>query len=530
MNEFIIKDRFPLDTVSLIKDILRENGIMTTEKWYNEDTLFPSLRVVIENTNLGSNGKGINKEYARASAYAELLERLFNNGYFLQDNNDEILSFSDSIKFLNRYKNSNLDFSILKEVNYCNKRFKSITTGEFYNLSLNLVSFLYGTNGMFYGNTFEEGANEAIFEIFERTVLKMVQKNKICGRFVDSKLLNSYNQNCIIEIEKMTHSHIKIIDYSFESRFPVCAIILINENGYYIKFGSHIFLNIAVSRCLTELMQGRNINLVGLQNELELNYEFDELNFLRIVENGKGVYPISILYKNDCLQSAFLDEDSFTSNKEIFGYLCGFLKNKKLDILCFENTTEFFSVGQIIIPTLSEIFVNNKSEVEHYFYKLLIARSYMNNDYEKFLKYTYEDIKIFEWENMNGEIGHFYGNEIYLSNIGKLNINLFFAAICLEHVDFVLAFKYLKKYKEQQNRKNETVPLYYLCLMSICYFKEINEINYKKLTNYFPEELVNEVLDDIENKSHLEKMFFNGNKKQIEKIYGLWLKYGLNKN
>ena len=38
-----------------------------------------ALRLKIENTDIGVNGKGINKIYAQASAYAELIERLQND-------------------------------------------------------------------------------------------------------------------------------------------------------------------------------------------------------------------------------------------------------------------------------------------------------------------------------------------------------------------------------------------------------------------------------------------------------------------
>ena len=71
------KDASPVDTVSRILGILNEAGLSVTEKW-NESGVINcySLRVTIDGTGLGTNGKGVTKELARASGYAELMERL----------------------------------------------------------------------------------------------------------------------------------------------------------------------------------------------------------------------------------------------------------------------------------------------------------------------------------------------------------------------------------------------------------------------------------------------------------------------
>ena len=72
------KDFPPEVTVARIKGILEDLGIQLTEYWndsgiencwslrVNSDTLFPC----------GSNGKGVSKELARASAYGEFIERI----------------------------------------------------------------------------------------------------------------------------------------------------------------------------------------------------------------------------------------------------------------------------------------------------------------------------------------------------------------------------------------------------------------------------------------------------------------------
>ena len=81
------KECNPKDTVERIKTILSELEIQTDVQWYNNIGSDFSCRVRIINNHMklfdiGTNGKGMTKEYALASAYAELMERLQNKSLF----------------------------------------------------------------------------------------------------------------------------------------------------------------------------------------------------------------------------------------------------------------------------------------------------------------------------------------------------------------------------------------------------------------------------------------------------------------
>lgn len=71
------KDASPVDTVNRIKGILAAQNLSVTEDWFdsNVNNCY-SLRVTIDGTKFGTNGKGVTKELANASAHAELMERL----------------------------------------------------------------------------------------------------------------------------------------------------------------------------------------------------------------------------------------------------------------------------------------------------------------------------------------------------------------------------------------------------------------------------------------------------------------------
>lgn len=74
------KERDPNDTVDILKNKLKKMWLQTEEILNKESKIgTQSLRVVFKGTDIGTNGKGVNKSYCLASAYAELFERYENN-------------------------------------------------------------------------------------------------------------------------------------------------------------------------------------------------------------------------------------------------------------------------------------------------------------------------------------------------------------------------------------------------------------------------------------------------------------------
>jgi len=77
------KDDIPSNTINRIRGLLNDAGIFTIEEnWKNSAKGFHSVTIKIPNTNLQTNGKGTSYEYALASGYAELVERLQNQAQF----------------------------------------------------------------------------------------------------------------------------------------------------------------------------------------------------------------------------------------------------------------------------------------------------------------------------------------------------------------------------------------------------------------------------------------------------------------
>ena len=79
---YILKDAPPAETIKKAKTIIESIRLELKEAWFNPVEGLPSVRLYLEDTTFGVNGKGATKELALASAYGELIERLFNKTLF----------------------------------------------------------------------------------------------------------------------------------------------------------------------------------------------------------------------------------------------------------------------------------------------------------------------------------------------------------------------------------------------------------------------------------------------------------------
>lgn len=70
------KDQTPDSTIQLTRSVLGSHGIIAAEIWNNVGDRVYSVHLSVLNTTITANGKGSNKEYALASAYGEMVERL----------------------------------------------------------------------------------------------------------------------------------------------------------------------------------------------------------------------------------------------------------------------------------------------------------------------------------------------------------------------------------------------------------------------------------------------------------------------
>ena len=189
------KDTTPDMTIQRIQGILSELKIETRESVLeNQEINTCSLRLSLKDSSAGSNGKGMSREFARASAYAEFIERLQNNKmaanatfnnvlhekendhyiftdesflsaeelireenaflrFFFQTRTDDERQ-CDKSELLRRYQK--LDYNVHRTRDFLCVPYFSVCEKKDVYIPYFMQNMFYGSNGMCAGNTIEE--------------------------------------------------------------------------------------------------------------------------------------------------------------------------------------------------------------------------------------------------------------------------------------------------------------------------------------------------------------------------------------
>lgn len=378
------KGRRPTDTINAVQEFLRGKDIHVEETNTTCMGSCYAVTLVVENTNLFVNGKGSSLEFARASAYGELMERvltkvLFRYNYYDRYSKErDTIFFEDEVLFDEaEYKNHlselglrNCDYHSALDVQKYFTAFSSKLVMEPFNtingektkyFPVSVLDVLFGTNGMAFGNTLEEAKTQALSEVFERYCNKEIINKEIImpqipadGSIFKDRLLEE-----IVEVKEKTGLEVTIYDASLGKGYPVISVIFENKenNTYFVKFGAHFDINVATERCLTEMFQGRRNNQSDYMKEK--TYLDDSLwrkkNLESILHTGDGYYPVDVV-NGGISEYKFEKWPEFHSNSEALE----FYTNKLLEIsdeVYFKVYKEKgFNVVRYLIPQVSQIY------------------------------------------------------------------------------------------------------------------------------------------------------------------------------
>ena len=403
------KDKLPLNTINQIRNILNDLGILTVENaWAHSADGFYSVTVSITNTTISTNGKGTTYEYALASAYGELMERLQNQAPF-RLNTDvskeaiEYLGFfyaPDEKRFsldelLNNdeewitTKLSKLDTDVSKmellskwqhisyekppcdfiAVPFCN-----LNSGKLSHIPVKMLSKMYMSNGMCAGNTNEEALVQGISEVLERNVNKRVMAERITPPTIPKEYIDKFPRivEMIKQIELSGNVEVIMKDCSLGYNFPVVGVIYINKDDqtYFIKFGAHPAFEIAAERTLTELLQGQDIkNMRGVwEFSYKSNITDEHSNLINILVNGCGWYPNEFFGTKQSYEFKPFTDVSYMNNKEMVKYLVQMLHD--MNYYVYARNVSFLGLPafHVIVPGLSEIeeINNDIKELDDY--------------------------------------------------------------------------------------------------------------------------------------------------------------------
>jgi ribosomal protein S12 methylthiotransferase accessory factor len=208
---------------------------------------------------LFTNGKGVTKEAALASALGEFFERLNCNYFFADFHLGETIAHSEFVHYPNEkwfpFSNNEMPEGLMNESLWdfydserelnpaqlvdtnsgnakrgiCALPYTNAVTLKSYYIPMNIVGNLYVSNGMSAGNTKTEARVQALSEIFERSVKNKILAEGIALPTIPQEVLNRYPKvvEAIAELE--AHGYPIICkDASLGGNFPVINVTLLN--------------------------------------------------------------------------------------------------------------------------------------------------------------------------------------------------------------------------------------------------------------------------------------------------------------
>lgn len=307
------KERIPKETIQIIKNFFNKNKYTIKQvtldqsesgTWYCHIDLYKGNIYILD-----SNGKGVTKEYALASGYAELYERFCNktnfianplwirafmnnnkknNGYYFSKDEriltyEEILNQPRIYNYFNTLAAHNEEL-VRETVNfitddiYIGVPMYNINNSDIIYMDPRLLRRVSRTNGMSAGNTLDEALIQGCSELLERLVANAVMYNidDIIYHAIKLENIENYTLQTIIETIQELGYELYIFDLSYNYQMPVLMSLIIDKKLGLLRvnFGSFPIFDIAAERILTELYQGiqsvRNINTIM---KLQLPYK-----------------------------------------------------------------------------------------------------------------------------------------------------------------------------------------------------------------------------------------------------------------
>ena len=291
------KERDPKDTVAAIRGILERAGVGAELRWCQRgcEGLYSNY-VNIPGTMLTASGKGTTEDYACASGYAELIERIQNgilvlyppdgpdayadNGFLSAP--DEQYAPAESIverhcPVLEAWLASlgaTTDeerlavLGLLPKLRYergdgavAEVPFADPVGGEVVWLPSALVAYACGSNGMAAGNTVEEALVQGLSEVLERFVARKVLRGEAVPPRIPHRMLADCGVSSLVaRVEGGGRYEVRVHDATLGSGYPVVMTTLADRQRatFGVRFGAHPSLPIAVERTLAEAFQGRS--------------------------------------------------------------------------------------------------------------------------------------------------------------------------------------------------------------------------------------------------------------------------------
>ena len=448
---------------------------------------------------MGVNGKGISREFALASAYGELMERLQSRAlirptfgifnYLEAVFHDEIEpSLEDFIRDYHYLFNNYVSlkkiekFNAVLQSNNLIRRcipFFSLTEQQIKYLPYKLITMCCGSNGLCAGNTKEEAIIQGICEIFERYVHRKIFNETIELSDISLDVIKSLHSYPLIH-QIIKEGYFVSIKYCFiQGIFPVVALLILNKdkNKYKFVLGCDPDIDIALQRCVTEMFQGIKFDSSFENRMIKINWDvlqkfdiFREKEWIMSTINNTGHHPVSIFTKQQNSNNiiSFLK----TRKKNNKQYLKDIIFNlEKLGHKIFIRNHSYlgFPCYRVYIPSMTEWTELSEAELVFLKDEYSIKKTYCNLKSSDIYELSMLKASL---ENLNNIPKYkFYGFPRALGGLlidkteeqEKLNYNLILFLINIQTKDHDDAFKYLNFFVD--NNENQFVNIDYIQAM-----------------------------------------------------------------
>lgn len=391
------KDTSPEQTVARIQGLLAELGIQLDEQCNNSgiENCWSCQVQIKGGYPFFSNGKGVSRELARASAYAEFIERL-QCGLFLykfqsmgRDAATDLHRFAPDGKFmtmaqleaegewmdyviesygcgLTRKKLASLckSYAAADEDKIWTVPFYSLFEDKYVYLPAAVVEHVYATNGCCAGNSREEAWVHGLSEIMERrSTLTQLLSGKPSPVLPEERLEGFATAKTIIEKVRQTGKYdVQLFDLSLGNGFPVIATRIINKEtqDYVVNIGADPVLEIAVNRTLTEIFQGKDMENFSSSHANSILKSIQDVPFvhnsLNQMETGNGLFTADffaeeLLENRPCAQ---FPDNTNKSNRELLDYMLGLYKALGRPVYVRNFSFLGFPSYHFVVPGFSE--------------------------------------------------------------------------------------------------------------------------------------------------------------------------------
>lgn len=278
------KDCPPEQSVARFRGILESLGVSFREEISSPVPGAYRARLTDPLHGISTNGKGSAREYCRASAYGEAMERLQSLTYAYDPSclsrraqeylgftvaNDEQLYPLERVRacesvhadFVRAYRGDGgfLERYLGPETPFV--PYVDLKNGAAELLPERLISLMCGTNGLCAGNTPEEALCQGISEVLERCAKFSILLGRLTPPVIAPEALERLAPRQLELLQRIeAHSGMRLYvrDASLGRGLPVASVLLVDQRRqrYFVKYGAHPSFPLALERCLTELLQG----------------------------------------------------------------------------------------------------------------------------------------------------------------------------------------------------------------------------------------------------------------------------------